>query len=176
MCFDCEAFNSFLIHEDLRFNIEQRVEKYEKKGNEGYQRLVFDPEGLIQLHMIKEKFLIQRCSMLRARVDGPSKIIKKIGKNAYKLELPDDNNILHTFNVKDLMPYHGEDWRSSLFLLRIDAGASTTNNENSIFILENLNSGCFETLETPNIFLYPSILSLVSILIWSFFMIAIFVL
>ena len=55
--------------------------------------------------------------MLRARVDGPSKIIKKIGKNAYKLELPDDNNILPTFNVKDLRSYHGANLRASLFFL-----------------------------------------------------------
>ena len=34
----------------------------------------------------------------------------------------------------------------------------------------------FETLETPNIFLYPSILSLVTILIWSCFIIERFVL
>ena len=35
--------------------------------------------------------------------------------NAYKLKLPDDNNILPTFNVKDLGLYHGEDLRASLF-------------------------------------------------------------
>ena len=51
------------------------------------------------LHMIKE-----RCSKLRTRIDDPSKIIKKIGKN-----------ILPTFKVKDLRPYHGEDLRASLF-------------------------------------------------------------
>ena len=49
--------------------------------------------------------------MLHARVDVPSKIIKKIKKNASKLELPNDNNILPTFNVKDLRPYHDEDLR-----------------------------------------------------------------
>ena len=110
---------------------------------------------------------MQRCSKLHTRVDGPSKIIKKIGNNAYKLELPDDNNILPTFNAKDLRPYHGEDLRASLFsqLWGNDAGASTTNIGNSIFIMENLDSGGFETLETPNIFLYLSIFSLVTILI-----------
>ena len=41
------------------------------------------------------------CSKLCRRIDGPSKIIKKIIKNAYK--------------VKDLRPYHGEDLRTSLF-------------------------------------------------------------
>ena len=116
--------------------------------------------------------------MLRARVDGPSKIIKKIGKNAYKLELPHENNILPTFNSKDLRSYHGEDLRASLFFqqLGIDAGASTKNNENSIFNMANSDSRGFDTLETPNIFQYPNILSLVTILIWSCFVIERFVL
>ena len=79
--------------------------------------------------MIKE-----RCSKLRTRIDGPSKIIKKIGKNAYKLEFPDDNNILPTFNVKYLRTYHGEDLKASLFsqLWGIDTGPSTKNIGNSI--------------------------------------------
>ena len=42
--------------------------------------------------------------------------------------------------------------------------------------MENSNSGGFETLETPNIFLYPSISSLVTILIWSCFILERFVL
>ena len=91
--------------------------------------------------------------------------------NVYKLELPDDNNILPTFNVKDLMPYYGEDSRASLFsqLWGIDAEASIINIRNSIFIMENSNSRGLGTFETPNIFLFPSILSLVTILIWSYF-------
>ena len=121
MCFNWQAFKNFLIHEEVRFNIGQRAKQYEKQGNECYQRLVFDPGGWIWLHMMKE-----RCFKLHIRIDGPSKIIMKIRKNTYKLELPKDNNILPTFNVKDLMPYHGEDSRASLFsqLWGIDAGAS----------------------------------------------------
>ena len=46
-----------------------------------------------------------------------------------------------------------------------DAGASTTYIGNSILIMGNLDPGVCETLETPNIFQFPSILSLVTILI-----------
>ena len=56
-----------------------------------------------------------------------------------------------------------------------DAGASTTNIGNSIFIMKNSDSKGCETLETPNLFLNPSIVSLVSILIWSCFIIERFV-
>ena len=99
---------------------------------------------------------MQRCSKLHARLDGLSKIIKKIGENTYKLKLLDYYNILPIFNVKDFRPYHGEDLRASLFsqLWGIDAGASTTYIGNSILIMENSNMGVCETLETPNIFLF----------------------
>ena len=49
-----------------------------------------------------------------------------------------------------------------------DAGASKTFIRNPILIMENSNSGGCETLEKPNIFLYPSVFSFITILIWSF--------
>ena len=72
-------------------------------------------------------------------VDCFFKIIEKIGENDYKLELPNDYDISHTFNVKDLRPYHGEDLRVSLFsqLWGIDSGTSSTNIKNSPFIMED---------------------------------------
>ena len=42
--------------------------------------------------------------------------------------------------------------------------------------MENSDSGVCETLETPNIFIFPSILSFVTILIWSCFILETFVL
>ena len=50
-----------------------------------------------------------------------------------------------------------------------DAGAFTINLGNLILIMENSNLGVWETFETLNIFLFPSVLSLVTILIWSCF-------
>ena len=95
-----------------------------------------------------------------------------------KLELLDDYNSLPTFNVKDLRPYHGEDLRASLFsqLWGIDVGASATYIGNLILVMKNSDLGGCETLETLNMFLNPSILSLVTILIRSCFILERFVL
>ena len=41
--------------------------------------------------------------------------------------------------------------------------------------MENSDSGGCETLETPNIFLFPSVLSFITILIWSCFILEIFI-
>ena len=57
-----------------------------------------------------------------------------------------------------------------------DVEDSTTYIGNSILIMKNSHSRGYETLETPNIFLFPSILSFVTILILSCFILERFVL
>ena len=42
--------------------------------------------------------------------------------------------------------------------------------------MENSDSGSCKTLETPNIFLFPSVLSFITILIWSCFILEKFIL
>ena len=44
---------------------------------------------------------------LYARAMGPYSIIRKMGSNAYLLNLPNDMDISHVFNVEDLLPYRG---------------------------------------------------------------------
>ena len=44
---------------------------------------------------------------LHARAIGPFRIIRKLGPNAYLLDLPMDTNISPIFNVEDLFPYLG---------------------------------------------------------------------
>ena len=44
---------------------------------------------------------------LYTRAMGPYPIIRKLGSNAYLLDLPNDMDISHVFNVEDLLPYQG---------------------------------------------------------------------
>lgn len=44
--------------------------------------------------------------MLRPKVDGPFKVLERIGENAYKIDLLDGYGVSTTFNITDLSPYH----------------------------------------------------------------------
>ena len=55
--------------------------------------------------MRKERFPKLCNNKLKPRASGPYKILKKIGENAYELELPKDWQVHSTFNVANLMPY-----------------------------------------------------------------------
>ena len=50
---------------------------------------------------LKDRFPQRKHGKLKSRVDGPFKVIEKIGKNAYKFELLVGYNISPTFNGKD---------------------------------------------------------------------------
>ena len=43
MCVDCQPINNIFVHKEVRFNIGQRIEQYEKQVNEGHHKLVFLP-------------------------------------------------------------------------------------------------------------------------------------
>lgn len=80
----------------------------------------FKKWDLVWIHLLKERFLHGKFSKLKPRADdGASKVMQKVGKNACKIELPENYSVSNTFNVSYLNPYFEEinlDSRASLFL------------------------------------------------------------
>ena len=79
---------------------------------------------------IRPERIPKTCSKkLYARAMGPYSIIRKLGSNAYLLNLPNDMDISHVFNVEDLLPYRGtfepSTLPSSMFASEASKGAST---------------------------------------------------
>ena len=52
---------------------------------------------LVWVHLNNDIFLAWKFGRLKSMVDCPFEIIVKRGENAYKLEMPDDYDISHTF-------------------------------------------------------------------------------
>lgn len=63
------------IHEKARLNIERKMEQYARQANKGRQKLIFEPEDWVWLHIRKERFPAQRHSKLLPRGDEPFQVL-----------------------------------------------------------------------------------------------------
>nr|GEY76036.1 reverse transcriptase domain-containing protein [Tanacetum cinerariifolium] len=57
--------------------------------------------------LTKDHFLVGEYNKLSAKKIGPLEIIEKVNSNAYRLKLPSHIQCSDVFNVKHLLPYHG---------------------------------------------------------------------
>nr|CAD1829201.1 unnamed protein product [Ananas comosus var. bracteatus] len=129
------------LHEQVRARIIKHNEKYQKAANKHRKPAAFKEGDLVWVHLRKERFPQGRHGKLKPRADGPFKVLKRIGENAYKIELPGDYNVSVTFNVAGvpddsfLHTKHGYDWSASRtsvgphVLSRSLSGASAVSSE-----------------------------------------------
>lgn len=107
--------------------------KYKVQADLYRREKCFDEGDLVMVHLQKERFPIREYHKLQTKKFSPFRIVKKISKNAYILDLPVDWKISSTFNVLDMFEYHPPDeaWISTVTLRTscsqvggIDVGAS----------------------------------------------------
>ncbi|GJR74811.1 putative RNA-directed DNA polymerase, eukaryota, reverse transcriptase zinc-binding domain protein [Tanacetum coccineum] len=60
------------------------------------------------VHENLDRFPVGEYNKLSAKKIGPLEIVKKINSNAYRLKLPSHIRCSDVFNVKHLIPYHGD--------------------------------------------------------------------
>ncbi|GJY15596.1 putative reverse transcriptase domain-containing protein, partial [Tanacetum coccineum] len=69
-------------------------------------------EGLREVHKAVrdnlDRFPVGEYNKLSAKKIGPLEIVEKINSNAYRLKLPSHIRCYDVFNVKHLLPYHGD--------------------------------------------------------------------
>ena len=93
------------LHERTKIQLERRAEQLRAQKNKNRKELIFEPGDLVWMHLKKERFPSKRKTKLDPRGDGPFKVLRRIGNNAYQLELPKSYGIHPTINVADLKPY-----------------------------------------------------------------------
>ena len=115
------------LHKTTRAKLLEKGLAKAEKVNQHRKEVLFKEGDLVWLHLRKDRFPAQRLSKLSPRGDGPFKVKKKVGDNAYVLELPDEYGVSPIFNVGDLTPFEGEDFVDSrsnpLQEGEVDAGA-----------------------------------------------------
>ena len=97
-----EPVENFAKHiHDLHAEIRRKI----SLSNEQYKE--FNVGDYVMVHIRLERIPKTFSKKLYARAMGPYSIIHKMGSNAYLLNLPNDMDISHVFNVEDLLPYRG---------------------------------------------------------------------
>ena len=102
-----QASRMLKLHEQVKLNIVKANEKYSKKANKKIQQRELQEGDLVWIHMRKDRFLKYRQNKLLPRAADPFKVLKKIGDNAYKIDLPHTYGVSNTFNIGDLSKYEG---------------------------------------------------------------------
>jgi len=98
--------------------VKARIEKinasYEAHTNKHRRKIVFQPGGLVWIHLRKNK--------LMPRAEGPFKVLERINDNAYKADLLKEYGVSATFNVADLSPFHSDDSQVDLRIKSFQQG------------------------------------------------------
>ena len=95
------------LHKDISNRIHSSNTRYKVQANSCRRHLEFAVGDYVMIRIRPKRFPLGTVKKLQARSVGPFKVLKRIGSNAYVIELSSDYGISSTFNIKDLVAYKG---------------------------------------------------------------------
>ena len=93
------------LHVEIRRKISLSNEEYKLAADMHRRSKEFNVGDYVMVRIRPERILKTFSKKLYARAMGPYSIIRKLGSNAYLLNLPNDMDINPIFNIEDLLPY-----------------------------------------------------------------------
>uniref|UniRef100_A0A2N9F448 Chromo domain-containing protein n=1 Tax=Fagus sylvatica TaxID=28930 RepID=A0A2N9F448_FAGSY len=85
----------------------ESAEAFARHADSRQRHLEFAVADYVMIRIRPERFPSGTVKKLQARSASPFKVLKRIGSNAYVIELPPDYDINSTFNIEDLIAYKG---------------------------------------------------------------------
>lgn len=117
------------IHQQVKDRLEETLDKCKHTTDRKRRDLQFKVGDMVIIHLKKERLPKEKYTKLMMKKIGPSKIIQKCSRNAYKIDLPLDIGLSKNFNVLDIYPYKG------LVTDLCDAGQYDSNREEMLQVL-----------------------------------------
>ncbi|KAI9160042.1 hypothetical protein LWI28_004531 [Acer negundo] len=104
-------FSSYIttLHDDIRKRIATNTEEYATHANLRMKNVQFNVGDQVLIRLHPERFSPGSFTKLHARRAGPFPILKKLGSNAYLIDLPVEYSFSPIFNIEDLTAYKGLD-------------------------------------------------------------------
>nr|GFA83176.1 putative reverse transcriptase domain-containing protein [Tanacetum cinerariifolium]GFA83202.1 putative reverse transcriptase domain-containing protein [Tanacetum cinerariifolium] len=96
------------VHKAVHDNLFRANFKYKQDADQKRRHVDFEAGNFVWAVLTKDRFPVGEYNKLLAKKIGPLEIVKKINSNAYRLKLPSHIYCSDVFNVKHLLPYHGD--------------------------------------------------------------------
>ncbi|KAF9682427.1 hypothetical protein SADUNF_Sadunf05G0107800 [Salix dunnii] len=96
------------LHDECKQRLTFSANSYAAATNSHRRDHQFNEGDMVLVRLKPERFPPGSFTKLHARRAGPFKVIKKMGRNAYVIELPSDFMISPVFNIEDLTAFKGE--------------------------------------------------------------------
>ena len=93
------------IQDQVRDRLQHTIEKYKEHADKKRRDLKFKVGDMVMIHLKKERLPKGQYTKLMMKKVGPFKILKKCGKNSYKIHLPLDIGLSPIFNIYDIYAY-----------------------------------------------------------------------
>ncbi|GKA13150.1 putative nucleotidyltransferase, ribonuclease H [Tanacetum coccineum] len=96
------------VHKAVHENLVRVNSKYKQDADHKRRHVDFEEGDFVWAVLTKDRFHVREYNKLSAKKIGPLEIVEKINSNAYHLKLPSHIRCSDVFNVKHLIPYHGD--------------------------------------------------------------------
>ncbi|GJU50539.1 putative reverse transcriptase domain-containing protein [Tanacetum coccineum] len=96
------------VHKAVHENLVRASSKYKQDADHKRRHVDFEEGDFVWAVLTKDRFPVREYNKLSAKKIGPLEIVEKINSNAYRLKLPSHIRCSDVFNVKHLIPYHGD--------------------------------------------------------------------
>ena len=95
------------LHDEIRKVINDNNFQYKFQADSRRRHSEFQVGDYVMVRIRPERYPSGTARKLCARSAGPFKVLKRIGPNAYVIDLPPDSGISSTFNIEDLVAFKG---------------------------------------------------------------------
>ncbi|KAG6778073.1 hypothetical protein POTOM_017918 [Populus tomentosa] len=96
------------VHTEVRRRLSLSTESYAASANARRKDRQFNNGDMVLVRLKPERFPSGSFTKLNARRAGPFHVIKKLGSNAYVIDLPSDFGISPIFNIEDITAFKGD--------------------------------------------------------------------